>query len=113
MILYIALSFFGLDSNLGKLQTFIFVWLTLSGYYTVLSIRERRHFWESMPSKWLALALVLNTLVVYVISTIGLPGLDPITSPEFLFIILYGFVFCLLVNDLVKVPLAKEFNVAI
>ena len=66
-----------------------------------------------MLRKWLALALVLNTLVVYVISTIGLPGLDPITSPEFLFIILYGFVFCLLVNDLVKVPLAKEFNVAI
>ena len=113
LILYIALGFFGLDSNLGKLQTFIFVWLSLSGYYTVLSIRERRHFWESMPSKWLALALVLNTLVVYVISTMGLPGLDPITSPEFLFIILYGFVFCLLVNDLVKVPLAKQFNVAI
>jgi H+-transporting ATPase len=113
LILYIALSFFGLDSNLGKLQTFIFVWLTLSGYFTVLSIRERRHFWESRPSKWLAFALVLNTLIVYGISTIGLPGLVPITSLEFLFIIVYGFAFCLLVNDLVKVPLAKEFNVAI
>ncbi len=113
LILYIALGFFGLDSNLGKLQTFIFVWLTLSGYYTVISIRERRHFWESRPSKWLAFALVLNTLIVYVISTIGLPGLAPITSMEFLFIIVYGFVFCLLVNDLVKVPLAKKFDVAI
>ena len=113
LILYIALGFFGLDSNLGKLQTFIFVWLTLSGYYTVISIRERRHFWESRPSKWLAFALVLNTLIVYVISTIGLPGLAPITSIEYLFILAYGFVFCLLVNDLVKVPLAKMFDVAI
>ncbi|MGD0805602.1 MAG: plasma-membrane proton-efflux P-type ATPase [Candidatus Bathyarchaeia archaeon] len=113
LILYIALVFFGLDSNLLKLQTFIFVWLTLSGYYTVLSIRERRHFWESRPSRWLAFALVLNTLIVYVISTIGLPGLAPITSIEFLFIIAYGFAFCLLVNDLVKVPLAKLFDVAI
>ena len=113
LILYIALGYFGLDSNLAKLQTFIFVWLTLSGYFTVLSIRERRHFWESMPSKWLAFALVLNTLIVYVISTIGLPGLSPITNVEFLFIIMYGFVFCLLVNDLVKVPLAKRFDVAI
>jgi H+-transporting ATPase len=113
LILYIALGFFGLDSNLGKLQTFIFVWLTLSGYFTVLSIRERRHFWGSKPSKWLAFALAFNTIIVYVISTIGFPGLPPITSMEFLFIMVYGFVFCLLVNDLVKVPLAKKFDVAI
>jgi H+-transporting ATPase len=113
LILYIALGFFYLDSNLGKLQTFIFVWLTLSGYYTVLSIRERRHFWESRPSKWLSLALILNTLIVYIISTMGLPGLVPITSLEFLFILIYGFIFCLLVNDLVKVPLARKFDVAI
>ena len=78
-----------------------------------LSIRERRHFWESKPSKWLAFALVFNTLIVYFISIVGLPGLTSITSVEFLFIIVYGFVFCLLLNDLVKVPLAKEFNVAI
>jgi hypothetical protein len=32
---------------------------------------------------------------------------------EFLFILVYGFVFCLLVNDLAKVPLAKRFDVAI
>jgi hypothetical protein len=56
---------------------------------------------------------VINTLIVYFISTIGPPGLTPITSMEFFFIAVYGFVFCLLINDLVKVPLAKEFNVAI
>ena len=113
LILYIAFGFFGLDSNLLKLQTFIFVWLTLSGYYTVISIRERRHFWESRPSKWLTFALAINTLIVYVISTLGLPGLTPITSMEFLFILVYGFVFCLLVNDLAKVPMARRFDVAI
>lgn len=113
LILYIARGFFGLDSNLSILQTFIFVWLTLSGYYTVISIRERRHFWESRPSKWLAFALIINTLIVYIISTIGLPGLAPVTNLEFLFILVYGFVFCLMVNDLVKVPLAKRFDVSI
>jgi len=112
LILYLGLGYFGLDTNLERLQTFIFVWLTLSGYYTVLSIRERRHFWMSKPSTWLALALVLNTLIVYAISVMGLPGLTPITSLEFAFILAYGFVFCLLINDLVKVPLAKMFNVA-
>ena len=107
------MGYFGLNSNIDNLQTFVFVWLTLSGYYTVLSIRERRHFWTSKPSLWLTLALVLNTVIVYIISTIGLPGLSSITSLEFLFILAYGFVACLLINDLAKVPLAKIFRVAL
>jgi H+-transporting ATPase len=113
LVLYIGMGYFGLDSNIEKLRTFIFVWLTLSGYYTVLSIRERKHFWESRPSMWLAFALVINTVIVYVVSTIGLPGLASITSLEFLFLLAYGFTSCLLVNDLVKVPLAKIFGVAL
>ena len=113
LILYIGLVYFGLSTDLEKLRTFVFVWLTLSGYYTVLSVRERRHFWESRPSSWLALALVINTLIVFVISTVGLPGLTSITHIEFLFILAYGFVFCLMANDLAKVPLAKIFDVAI
>ncbi len=113
LILYIGLGFFGLDSNIEKLQTFTFVWLTLSGYYTVLSLRERKHFWESKPSLWLALALVLNTAIVYVISTLGLLGLSSITSLEFVFLLAYGFVVCLVINDLVKVPLTKLFGVAL
>jgi H+-transporting ATPase len=113
LILYLGLGYFGLDTDLDKLRTFIFVWLTLSGYYTVLSIRERRHFWASKPSAWLSLALAVNTVIVYVISTLGLPGLTPITSLEFVLILAYGFLFCLLINDLVKVPLAKMFDVAI
>jgi H+-transporting ATPase len=111
--LYIGMNLFGLGGDLPRLQTFVFVWLTLSGYYTVLSIRERRHFWESAPSRWLALALVVNSVIVYVISTIGLPSLPPITPAMYLFILTYGFVTCLLVNDLVKVPLAKDLSITL
>ncbi|MGB9622915.1 MAG: HAD hydrolase family protein, partial [Candidatus Bathyarchaeia archaeon] len=113
LILYIGMRYFGLESNVGKLQTFIFVWLTLSGYYTVLSIRERKHFWESKPSTWLSLALILNTIIVYILSTTGLMGLSSITSLEFIFLMVYGFVACLLVNDSVKAPLAKKFSVTL
>jgi H+-transporting ATPase len=112
LILYVALGLLGLGSDQARLQTLIFVWLTLSGYYTVLSIRERGHFWRSRPSRWLALALTVNTVIVYVISMIGLAGLAPITSVEFMFVAVYGFL-CLLVNDSVKVPLAERFGVAI
>ncbi|MCX6649047.1 MAG: plasma-membrane proton-efflux P-type ATPase [Candidatus Bathyarchaeota archaeon] len=111
--LYIGMNWFALGGDLPRLQTFVFVWLTISGYYTVLSIRERRHFWDSRPSLWLALALVINSAIVYIISTIGLPGLAPITPAMYLFILAYGFVTCLLINDFVKVPLAKDLNVSL
>jgi hypothetical protein len=55
----------------------------------------------------------VNTVVVYLISTIGLPGLAPISPAMYLFIFAYGLVTCLLVNDLVKVPLAKDLNIAL
>jgi H+-transporting ATPase len=113
LILYLGMNFFGLGDDIETLRTFVFVWLTLSGYFTVLSVRERRHFWDSRPSKWLAMALVVNTAVVYFISTVGLPGLAPISPVMYLFIFAYGLVTCLLVNDLVKVPLAKDLNVAL
>ena len=113
LILYLGMNYFGLGDDLETLRTFIFVWLTLSGYFTVLSVRERRHFWDSRPSKWLAMALVVNTAVVYLISTMGLPGLAPISPAMYLFIFAYGLVTCLLVNDLVKVPLAEDLNVAL
>ena len=113
LILYLGMNYFSLGDDLETLRTFIFVWLTLSGYFTVFSVRERRHFWDSRPSKWLAIALVVNTAVVYLISTMGLPGLAPISPAMYLFIFAYGLVTCLLVNDLVKVPLAEDLNVAL
>jgi hypothetical protein len=111
--LYIGMYYFELYGNLATLQTFVFVWLTLSGYYTVVSIGERRHFWDSRPSEWLGLALIVNSIIVFVISTIGLPDLPPITPTMNLFIAAYGFVTCLLLNDFVKVPLAKDRDVSL
>ena len=113
LILYLGLYWFGLDGDIERLRTFVFVWLTLSGYYTVLSIRERRHFWDSKPSLWLSVALVVNSVIVYVISTVGMPGLAPITPFMYASILGYGFVTCLLINDMAKVPLAKEFGVSL
>jgi len=80
----------------------------MSGYFTVLSVRERRHFWDSRPSRFLVSALVINSVIVYAISTHGIPGLTPIAPFEYLFVLAYSFAACLLLNDLVKVPLARR-----
>jgi magnesium-transporting ATPase (P-type) len=42
----------------GRLQTFTFQTLLFFGLCSIVSIRERRYFWSSRPSTWLAGALV-------------------------------------------------------
>ena len=111
LILYIGLSYFGLNNNIDQLHTFVFVFLTFSGYFTVMTVRERKYFWESKPSKPLILSIIINMVVVLAISILGMPGLTPIDPIEVFTILGYSFVTCLLVNDFVKILLLKKFGV--
>lgn len=111
LILYIGISYFGLYNDINRLRTFIFDWLTLSGYFTVLVVRERKHFWRSKPSKLLTLSIIINSIIVLLISIFGIPGLTPITIIEFSFIFIYTFITCLLMNDYIKVLLMKKFKI--
>lgn len=49
---------------LPELQTLVFLTLVLTGQGTVYLVRERGHFWNSRPSKWLALSSVADILAV-------------------------------------------------
>jgi len=112
-ILYIGLSYYGLLDRIDQLHTFVFNFLTFSGYFTVLSVRERRHFWESRPSRALAISIAINMAIVSLISIIGIPGLAPVDPEKLLVVISYSFVTCLLLNDLVKVFLVRKIGVVL
>lgn len=109
-LLYIGNLFFSVLSNINHLQTFVFVFLTFSGYFTVLAIREKKHFWKSRPSKPLILMLVVNSIIVILISSIGIPGIASIPFLEVIIVIIYTFFTCLLLNDLIKYIFTKKFN---
>ncbi len=111
LLLYLGFTFFGLSDNIDRLHTFVFVWLTLSGYFTVLTVRERRHFWDSMPSRALSVSLVINSIAVLLISTIGIPGLTPIGPFEFLTVLAYSFGTCLLLNDAAKTMMSRRLGI--
>src|SRR5581483_10583210 len=49
---------------LAQLQTLVFLTLVFTGQGTVYLVRERRHFWSSMPSRWLLIASVADIIVV-------------------------------------------------
>ena len=100
--------YFGIR-NLPQLQTFTFQALIFIELLDVLIIRERRHFWSSKPSKALLTALTLDLFVVFYISTMGFPGIEPIPLRTALVIVGFSLAAVFLVNDPVKVFLVGKF----
>ena len=76
LVLTFSLSIFAvgrwlLHLPLVQLQTVVFVTLVFTGQATVYLIRERKHFWHSLPSRWMLLASALDIAVVTLLATEG------------------------------------------
>ena len=75
LILSFTVFFVGRDwlhLPLKELQTLVFVMLVLTGQGNVYLVRERKHFWSSVPSKWLLTASLFDILAVGILSTRGI-----------------------------------------
>jgi H+-transporting ATPase len=57
---------------LPQLQTLIFTMLVFSGQGMIYLVRERDHFWHSLPGKWLLLSSLLDVIVVSLMATAGI-----------------------------------------
>lgn len=90
------------------LHTFSFLILLYFAVSSVVSARERRRFWATMPSKSLNAALTAETLIGTVVALVGLPGLAPLPWWQMLAIFGFALVSCLVVNDAVKIILIKR-----
>jgi H+-transporting ATPase len=112
LFLYLCWSSFDLAPIAGvkdkPLHTFSFLLLLYLAVFSVVSARERRYFWATMPSKSLMAALTADALVGTVLALVGLPGLAPLPWWQMLAIFGYAMVSCLVVNDAVKVILIKR-----
>lgn len=100
-------SRWGLGSNDNALYTFSFLTLLYMGVFSIVSARERRRFWTTMPAKTLVLALLAEVLFGTVLSLVGLPGLSPLLWWQILTIFVYAMVASLIVNDSIKVGMIK------
>ena len=105
--LWIGWSRFGLASDDNALYTFSFLMLLYFAAFSVVSARERRAFWSTMPSKTLAAALVADVAVGTLLTRVGLPGLLPLPWPQTLAIFAYAMVSCLVLNDALKVRMIR------
>ncbi len=109
VLLYLAQAVFGLAPSSPGTVTFVFDYLVFLGVLDVLMLRERRHFWESRPSRALLAAVVADIAIV---SAISLTGLFPELPAIGVAAVAAVLGFCLLtvfaVNDPLKVVLVRK-----
>jgi plasma-membrane proton-efflux P-type ATPase len=107
LLLWIGWSRFGLAANDHALYTFSFLTLLYMSVFSIVSARERRCFWATMPSKPLVMALVADAVAGTVLTFVGVPSLMPLPGWQMLAIFAYAMVACLVVNDVLKVAMIK------
>ena len=102
-----GLSFLGLSGSVDKLYTFGFAYVVLIDVFNLMVIRERGHFWKSMPGNLLFGAAAVEIAIVATIALFGFFELAPIGYVLLLAIIAYTAVAAFLLNDQVKVHLLR------
>jgi hypothetical protein len=105
--LWIGWSKFGLATNNNALHTFSFLMLLYFAVFSVVSARERRWFWSTVPSKAFMLALSADAITGTILTFAGLPGLVPLPWWQTLAVFAYALMSCLILNDAVKVMMIK------
>jgi len=107
LLLYLAWSAFGLGHSDPALHTFSFLTLLYFAVFSIVSVRERRWFWSSMPSATLVLALAADVVIGTGLTYAGLPGLAALPVWQTLAVFAYAMAACLTINDAVKVWLIE------
>jgi plasma-membrane proton-efflux P-type ATPase len=107
LVLWIGWSRCGLATSDNALHTFSFLTLLYFAAFSIVSARERRWFWTTMPSKAVGAAVMAETLAGTALTFVGLPDLMPLPWWQTLSILGYAMVSCLVLNDAVKVAMIK------
>jgi len=109
LLLSFGLFFYGRDFlglPLPQLQTLVFVTLVFTGQGMVYLVRERQHFWNSSPSRWMIFSSIADVSVVCLLSTRGIlmaPLPAMIVGSVILVCVLY-----LIALDFLKVPILRR-----
>ncbi|HEX7552471.1 MAG TPA: cation transporting ATPase C-terminal domain-containing protein, partial [Geothrix sp.] len=106
-LLWVGWSRFGMATDTKALNTFCFLLMLYFAVFSVVSARERRWFWATLPSSMLLAALAADALLGTILTLVGLPGLLPLPWGQNLLVFGYAMVCCLGLNDALKVAMIK------
>lgn len=107
LIIYIGINYFHLDFD--RLRTLVMLSLVFNTQFRILIVRERKHFWSSVPNRNL---LLINTITIIGFILLGIFGLIiPNLLMNQIFIALGIAITFMLSIDIVKYYLFKKFNI--
>jgi H+-transporting ATPase len=107
LLLWFCWARLNLGNNHDSLHTFSFLLLLYFGAFSVVSARERRRFWATLPSKSFLAAIGADLMIGTLLTYAGLLDLTPLPAWETGGIFLYASIACLVVNDALKVTLIR------
>jgi plasma-membrane proton-efflux P-type ATPase len=107
LVLRIGWTRYGLATSDSALYTFSFLTLLYFAAFSIVSARERRWFWATMPSKPVVAAVTAEVLVGTALTFVGLPGLARLPWSQTLALFIVAMASCLIVNDAAKVALIR------
>jgi H+-transporting ATPase len=107
LLLWIGWSRFGLATNDSGLYTFSFLMLLYFAVFSVISARERRGFWATLPSRTFMFAVAADALIGTALTYVRLPALAPLPWWQTLTVFIYAMLSCLFVNDAIKVLMIR------
>jgi len=106
-LLYYGLHHLNLNNNNAALSTYSFVIILYFGLFSLFIVREKRHFWNSWPSKTL-LYLILGDMILGIfLVTYGLLSFTAIPIKDTLIVIGYTAIISFTLNDLTKYGLLR------
>ena len=76
----LAIGDFHLHLGSARLRTLAFVLLVFGSQATIYAVRERRHWWRSRPSAWLALSSVVDIGIAATLAIRGI-AMTPLAAP--------------------------------
>ncbi|MGB7594230.1 MAG: plasma-membrane proton-efflux P-type ATPase [Erysipelotrichaceae bacterium] len=109
ILLYFGWKYFGLSSNDAALYTYSFLTLLYFAALNLLVARERSHWWSSMPSRPLMLAVLSDIFIGTLLTLVGFPGLKALPWLQMFFILGFAGIACLGINDALKVIILRRF----
>jgi H+-transporting ATPase len=90
-------------------QTFAWECMYLWGMLSVFTAREKSYFWSSRPSTIMVSIVVIETILVWIVCAVGVPGFDGIGWGYSSMVIGLGAA-CFVFNDIIKTLYIRYFE---
>lgn len=109
-LLWYGWTHLGLSENDAVLESFSMITVLYFSVFSIISVRERRLFWRSAPSRAVVIALTLTMAGGTAFTFAGTPGFAPLPWPVLGLVTAVSAVSCLVVNDFIKAVLIRRWT---